>query len=115
MLKESSNEMETICGETGNNFESSPTIQNIENRIQNGRSFYNEDNDDQLTKLKSSTTSSSSTLLVDQIKNFGNIRIDLESLSKKGILALSTLGEANFARFNKMQLLTLSSQLVENS
>lgn len=115
MLKESSNEMETICGETGNNFEGSPTIQNIENRIENGRSFYNEDNDDQLTKLKSSTTSSSSTLLVDQIKNFGNIRIDLESLSKKGILALSTLGEANFDRFNKMQLLTLSSQLVENS
>ena len=106
--------METICGETGNNFESSPmTMQaNIENQMETGRSFhYNEDNEDQLMKLKSSP----STLLVDQIKNYGNIRIDLESLTTKGILALSTLGEANFARFNKMQLLTLSSQLVENS
>ncbi len=78
--------------------------QHAENQIDRGRSFCSYKDDDYLIK-----TVVVNGALVDQIKNFGNIRIDMDT----PVSVLSSNVGANYA--NKMQMLRLTSQTVENN
>ena len=97
-----------ICNESsGYDVVESERMQNIENRIDTGRSFYSTECDDQLIKFTTRVNGGGS--LADHIKNnLHNIRIDLDLATSNQMAAL------NYAKMNKIQMLALTSQLVEN-